>query len=200
MKLVTDRIERISQYLQPRMQECFLRSCEMIQAEIDCHAGEIWEELNRAIKECLSRAAFMQKQNKKGYLEYLVFSFLRYGEYLDGPELRIDALDDGFYLDKQEAAGQFHPGFLQDRYMEDVDFLYKNAMGEFIRLQDYEWEGIKKEYMGFYHSILFQMMVSLTEPVMETVAGSGIPVKDEFKIVFGEYMGNGTVLYKRGMH
>ena len=72
MKLVTDRTDQMSQYLQPHMQECFRESCEMIQAEIDCRAGKIWEGLDRAIEECLSRAASIQTQNKKGHLEYLV--------------------------------------------------------------------------------------------------------------------------------
>lgn len=198
MKLVTNRIDQISQYLQPHMQECFLRSCGMIQAEIDCHAGRIWEELDRAIGECLARAASMQEQGKKGRLEYLVFSFLRYGEYLDGPELRIDALDDGFHLDKQEAAGHYHPGFLWDRYREDLDFLHKKAGDKFVRLQDYELDEIKKEYMESYHAILFRMLESLAGLVMETVTYSGVPVTDGFKIVFGEYMGNGTVLYRKG--
>ena len=198
MKLVTDRTDQISRYLQPHMQECFLRSCETIQTEINCHAGEIWEELGRAIKGCLNRAASMQAQDKKGHLKYLVFSFLRYGEYLNGPELRIDALDEGFYLDKREAAGHYRPEFLQNRYADDLNFLHKKAGEKFIRLQDYEWEEVKKEYIDFYHSVLFRMLESLAGTIMKTVTDSGIPAAESLKIVFGEYMGNGTVLYERG--
>jgi len=198
MKLVTDRTGQISQYLRPYMEECFRISCGVLQAEIDTHAGGIWQELERDIKKCLDRAASMQKQNKKGSLGYLVFSFLRYGEYGNGPELRIDAMDDGFYLDKQETAAHYHPEFLWDRYVGDIELLYKKAGEKFIRLQNYELDEVKKEYTDSYYAVLYRMLESLAGLVMETVADSGIPITEDFKIVFGEYMGNGTVLYKRG--
>ena len=198
MKLVTNRIDQISQYLQPYMQECFRESCVRLQEEIDSHACELWEELARAMEECLNSAVSLQNQGRKGRLVYLVFSVLGHGAYLNGPEIWIDTLDDGFYLDRQEAKGHYHPRFLQERYTGDLDCLYKKACEKFIRLQDYEWDGIKKEYMGFYCSILFRMLGSLAGPLMGTVADSRIPTADDFRIIFGEYMGKGTVIYEGG--
>ena len=144
MKLVTNRIDQISQYLQPYMQECFRESCVRLQEEIDSHAGELWEELARAMEECLNSAVSLQNQGRKGRLVYLVFSVLGHGAYLNGPEIWIEALDDGFYLDRREAKGHYHPRFLQERYTGDLDCLYKKACEKFIRLQDYEWDGIKR--------------------------------------------------------
>lgn len=194
MKLVTDRTGQISHYIRPYMEERFQESCRVIQVKMDGHAGEIWGELNSAIENSLSMADFLQKRHMKGSLQYFIFSFLRHGGYLNGPALQVEALDDGFYLDEQAAAGYYCPGFLRERYWEDLDFLYQKAAGKFVRLQNYELDAIRNEYTRFYYSILFQMMKSLAGPVMETVADSGLPITEGFKLVFGEYMDKGRVL------
>ena len=61
---------------------------------------------------------------------------MQYGIYLDNLGMRIDALDDSFYLDEQESEEYYHPVFLQERYIEDFyDDRYKNyndAMAVFM--------------------------------------------------------------------
>ena len=70
----------------------------------------------------------LQQQNQKGILHYLVFSPMQYAPFLDRLELRIDALDDGFYLDTQEASAHYHADFLQDRFQEDLDFYMRRRL------------------------------------------------------------------------
>lgn len=196
MKQITDRRNQILQYLQPQMEDCFQKSCNFIQTEIESHANEIWARLRNCIYECLKLAGILQRQQKKGKLQYLVFSFMQYGIYLDNLEMRIDVLDDSFYLDEQESARYYHPEFLQERYIEDLKFLQKKVDEKFIRLQNYERMDIKKEYAHYYQSILFRMFESLTLVIMESIADSGVLMADDFKIVFGEYMDNAMVLYE----
>lgn len=196
MEQTTDRRKQILQYLLPHMEECFQRSCNLIQTEIESYANEIWKGLMNSIYECLRHADIMQKMQRKGNLQYLVFSFMQYGIYLDNLEIRIDALDDSFYLDEQESEEYYHPVFLQGRYIEDLGFLQKKAGEKYIRLQNYELIDIKKEYVSFYQSILFRMLESLTAVIMESIAESGVLLADGFKIIFGEYMDNAIVLYE----
>ena len=196
MEQIIDRRNLISEYLQPHMEDCFQTSCNLIQTEIEHYANEIWTGLSNCIYECLKRADTLQKQQRKGKLQYLVFSFMQYGIYLDNLELRIDALDDSFYLDEQESAEYYHPEFLRERYIEDTNILQKKAGEKFIRLQNHERMDIKKEYAHFYQSILFRMLESLTAVIMESIADSGVFMADGFKIVFGEYMDNAMVLYE----
>lgn len=196
MEQTTDRRKQILQYLQPYMEECFHRSCSVIQTEVEQHANEIWEGLRNCIYECLRHADIMQKRRRKGNLQYLVFSFMQYGIYLDNLEIRIDALDDSFYLDEQESEEYYHPVFLQDRYIKDLDFLQKKAGEKYVRLQNYELIDIKKEYASFYQSILLRMLESLITVIMESIADSGVLMADGFKIIFGEYMDNAIVLYE----
>lgn len=196
MEQTTDRRKQIIQYLQPHMEECFQKSCNLIQIEIEHHSSEIWHKLCSCIYKCLKYADVLQKQQKKGKLQYLVFSFMQYGIYLDNLEMRIDALDDSFYLDEQESEEYYHPAFLQERYIEDLNYLQKKVGEKYIRLQNYELIDIKKEYASFYQSILFRMIESLTAVIMELLAESEALMADGFKIIFGEYMDNAIVLYE----
>lgn len=200
MDQIFDRREQILKYIQPYMKGCFQRSCSLIQAKLEYYANEIWEELRSKINECLNHASVIQKQQNKGKLQYLVFSFLQCGVYLECLELRIELLDDCFYLDEEEAAVYYCPSFLQEEYVKDQNFLQKKAGEKFVRLQNYERVDLKREYSGFYQSILFRMIESLTEMILELIADYMIFVEEDFKIIFGEYMGNAIILYEGVPH
>lgn len=196
MEQIAERREQISQYLRPYMEECFRKSCDSIQTELYYHASEIWGGLRCSINECLNHAGAMQQQQNKGKLQYLVFSFLQCGIYFERLELRIDLLDDSFYLDEQETATYYYPDFLQEKYVEDLNVLQKKAGEKFVRLQNYERIDIKREYSGFYQSILFRMIESLTEVILELITDYEVLAKEDFKIIFGEYMDSAKVLHE----
>ena len=184
-------------FLQPYMEECFQESCQFIQTELEIHANGIWKDFGGFINGILDSVVYMQRQDKKGDIQYLSFSFLRYGIYLDRLELRMDVLDDGFYLDEREAAGYYCPIFLQDRYLRDLTYLYQKAEEKFIRMQEYELVKIKNKYTGFYKSILLKIVESLSELIVEEVEKSGVYITDDFKIIYGEYMDSATVVYAK---
>ena len=110
--------------------------------------------------------------------------------------MRIDLLDDSFYLDEQETATYYYPDFLQEKYVEDLNVLQKKAGEKFVRLQNYERIDIKREYSGFYQSILFRMIESLTEVILELITDYEVLAKEDFKIIFGEYMDSAKVLHE----
>ena len=195
MTQIQNRKSEIIQYMQDYMKECFQKSCLIIEKEINLHASEIWDEIKNAIDESLKHTSEKQSQQKKGELKYLAFSLLSYGLFMDRLEMRIDAMDDGFYLDVAESSGHYQFTFLQDRYLDDLEFLYKKAHEKFIRLQNHELEQIKRKYAEFYFSIIYQITESLTELIVETVADSEIPVAEDFKVIFGEYMDQAVILY-----
>lgn len=183
--------------LQSDMEECIKKSCQLIETEIQDNAYKIWEQLQNVIYGLLERVEMLQKQNKKGDMQYLVFSFLRYGVVMDKLEIRIDALDNIFYLDMQECAEYYAPMFLQERYAEDISLLYENASKRFIRLQNYEFVKVKEKYAEFYKVIISEMLKSLIELIVEMVVDSNVNISNQFKILYGEYMDKATVLYTK---
>ena len=105
---------------------------------------------------------------------------MQYGLCFDRIELRIDTLDDGFYLDMQEASAHYYADFLQDFFRKDLAYLYKKASEQFVRIQHYEQVQIKKKYAEYYYSLLFHMVKELIDLVYENVLDSGISITDRF--------------------
>ncbi|MBD5530680.1 MAG: hypothetical protein HDQ98_00545 [Lachnospiraceae bacterium] len=194
MEQMNSRRNEIFQYLQEGMEKCFYKSCQSIQTEIENGGDRIWSDLKAILEQILMHVADMQKKNNKGSAQYLVFSFLNSSIHFEELELRIEVLDDGFYLDEQEAAGYYCPQFLQAVYLSGVECLCWEASEKFVRLQNQELFEIKKEYAKFYNALLCQMIKSLCGMIMGTVVESGIKMTEDFKIIYGEYMGKAVVL------
>lgn len=197
MKQKYDRREDILQWIQPHMEECFRESCRKIQKKLEDMGNVMWNELRGIIQEVLLRTADMQRQGQKGKIAYVVCSFLQYSGYLNRLLLRIETLDEGFYLDDQEVVGYYCPQLLQDHYQEDLELLHQKVYGEFVRVQDYELEEISQVYAEYYNALIFNILQSVSGLIMRTVSESGICLSDDFQIVYGEYMGDATVLWDK---
>ena len=189
------RIEMIP-YLQDAMEETFQCTCREIQTVLDTDACRIWRGFHDAVCECLKAAGALQRQRQKGSLNYLAFSMMRHALWLDRLELRIDALDDTFYLDTAEASAQYRADFLQDRFRKDLVCLYEKARSRFIRIQNNELVQIRQAYAEYYYSLLFCMTEFLTGLIWETAAGSGTETADGFRIICGGYMDKAVILYR----
>ena len=190
-----ERTEMIP-YLQAAMEETFQCTCSEIRTALDTDACVIWRGLRDAVCGCLETAGALQRQGQKGSLKYLAFSMMQHALWMDRLELRIDALDDSFYLDTAEASAHYRADFLQDRFRRDMECLYEKARSRFIRIQNNELVRIRQAYAEYYYSLLFRMMESLTGLVRETVAGSGVGMADGFQIICGDYMDRAVILYK----
>jgi len=182
-------------YLQNAMEETFQCTCREIQTALDTDACRIWHGFRDAVCECLEAAGALQRQREKGSLKYLAFSMMQHALWLDRLELRIDALNDTFYLDTAEASAHYRADFLQDRFRKDLECLYEKAWPRFIRIQNNELVQIRQAYAEYYYSLLFCMTESLTGLIRETVSGSGIETADDFRII-GGYMDKAVVLYE----
>jgi len=176
------------------MEELFQDSCRAVQTILDIDSGKIWKNFQAAVRECLEKTRIFQQQKQKGILHYLVFSPMQYAPFLDRLELRIDALDDGFYLDTQEASAHYHADFLQDRFLQDLAFLYEKAAEKFIRIQYFEQIQIRQNYAEYYDALLFQMIKALTGLILETVEESEVHAAGSLRIICGDYMDHAVIL------
>lgn len=190
MKQYHDRRPEMLQFIQPYMEERFKESCRQIQVEIEKNGHAIWGELKEKINELLHR--------KNGEIKYFVCSFLRCSLYFERLEFYLHVMDEEFYLDEQETGIYYCPQFLQELYLNDLNDLYMKAAEKFMQIQDYELFDIKEEYTEYYYSFMYHMMESVSSLIMEVTAEGDSLMADEFKIIYGEYMGNATVLYTQG--
>lgn len=194
MNKLKDRGEDILLYLQPYMEGCFQNSCQILQKDIEKQGMEVWNQLKNAVHEVLQLSKKAQNGNQKGAIQYLVFSFLKSGVYMDKLMVYIECLDDGFYLDQQETAKMFEFFFLQKQYMEDISFLHKKVKEKFIRLKNYELMEIRLEYAYFYSSLIYEMMKNLSDLLMQEIEKSKVNITDKFRILYGEYIETAAVV------
>lgn len=194
MNKLIDRGEDILLYLQPYMEGCFQNSCQILQKDIEKQGMEVWNQLKNAVHEVLQLSKKAQNGNQKGAIQYLVFSFLKSGVYMDKLMVYIECLDDGFYLDQQETAKMFEFFFLQKQYMEDISFLHKKVKEKFIRLKNYELMEIRLEYAYFYSSLIYEMMKNLSDLLMQEIEKSKVNITDKFRILYGEYIETAAVV------
>lgn len=194
MNKLIDRGEDILLYLQPYMEGCFQNSCQILQKDIEKQGMEVWNQLKNAVHEVLQLSKKAQNGNQKGAIQYLVFSFLKSGVYMDKLMVYIECLDDGFYLEQQETAKMFEFSFLQKQYMEDIFLLHKKVKEKFIRLKNYELMEIRLEYVYFYSSLIYEMMKNLSDLLMQEIEKSEVNITGKFRILYGEYIETAAVV------
>lgn len=192
----SNRETEIIQYLQNSMKKYFNDSCQLIQAEIEVHGIDVWNELKSAIDEVLISVRKEQEKNQKNDIQYLAFGFLISSLCMDKLEFRIDAFDDSFYLDKKETASSYIPEFLQSLYQNDLSQLYIEAGRKFVRMQEIEQFSIKKYYACYYEAVIYRMLENLSRLIMQHIVESGIGMTDDFKIICGKFMDK-AVLYTK---
>ena len=137
----------------------------------------------------------LQERGQKGKITYLVCSFMQCGVYINRMLLRIEALDEGFYLDEQETADCYDLQLLQDAYQGDMAFLHQKVSEKFIRVQNYELDEVSKVYSEYYNALMYRIMKSIGSLIMRTVSESGVRVSDSLRIMYGEYMGSVAVIH-----
>lgn len=197
MKQQYDRVEDILQWIRPHMEDCFQESCREIEKKLNDQGSAMWKDLCGVVQEALVKTVDMQEQNQKGKVAYLVCSFLQRGVYLNKLLLRIETLDESFYLDEQETVGYCCLQLLQENYQRDLEFLHQKVNKEFVRVQDYELDEVDKAYTEYYNAVVCMIVQSVSGLLMRVVAESGIRLLDIFQIIYGQYMGNATVVYTR---
>lgn len=195
-----ERAEELIYFLMPFMEENFDKSKEILQAEIVRNAPEIWNDLKSVVHKVLGRADELQKQNRKGSLQYLLFSFMQYGVCSGMLEINVSAYDDRFYLDEEEAAETFPLTFLQDQYGNDISYLYQRAGEKFVRIQNHERTDIREWYSDYYDSISYAVVESLAELIMKEITESDVKITDHFKILYGGYMDQAVTVYSKEKH
>ena len=197
---MNERLEELIYFLTPFMEENFDKSKEMLQAEIMRNAPEIWNGLKSVVHKVLERADELQKQNWKGSLQYLLFSFMQYGVCSGMLEINVSAYDDRFYLDEEEASETFPLTFLQDQYGNDISYLYQKAEEKFVRIQNHERTDIREWYSDYYDSIAYAVVESLAELIMKEITESDVKITDHFKILYGGYMDQVVTVYSKEKH
>ena len=179
------------------MEERIQETCTEIEKMLEKQGTSMWKELRSAVQEILARTADGQEQKRKGKAAYLVCSFLQRSVYLNKLLLRLEIMDEGFYLDDVETAGYYRLWMLEERFLEDLEFLHQKLNKEWIRVQNHELDEVDREYAEYYNAIVGMIVQSMGSLLMEAAEGSEVQLADTFQIIYGQYMGDAEVVYEK---
>lgn len=174
------RLEEIREEAEKLYEERFRETCDVIQQELKNGWGELEKDMEKVLKELITRADTMQKEGVKNEGKYLVISHLYSSFLAETYEYKIDILDEKIYMDMQEVCSYWTPFFLIPYIKKDFEFFEKTMKEKFIRLREYELREVERGYQFYYHSLVYEIFCCLKKR---------IPVLADFKVLFGEYMG-----------
>ena len=183
-----NREQAILEKMKPFMDEGFANSGQELQQEFEKRGYLDWERLETILNKLLLQGKQLQEEQKKGKIQFVVFSYLQ-GEALENRiEIKIDLFDEGFYLDMEECTGYFRPEIMQAQYIQDIKKLHKETEKNFIRLQIYELQEIEKSYATRYRYICGLMLKSMADLIMEVLSKSDIMLAEDIRLIYGAYM------------
>lgn len=189
-------IHEIEDYLNNYMEDIFNDTCRGIQEDWLKGKKIIQEELIQCFKNVWQKTIRLQDSNQKGKVKYWLISIQRSSLLRNQIAFRIEAFDDGFFLDSAETAEEYLPGFLKTYWDNDMNRL-SDLLGEkFVRLQKYHYDVARDLYAVYFYSIIYQLLKNKIEGVFEEICLSRDKTCADYKVIFGYYMGQGTILYE----
>lgn len=198
MKQINDRRNDMRQYLQKEMEKSFRRVCDEFQSEIERDGEKIWNEIKEILDEVSEKIVMGQREGKKGKIKYLSFNFLQLSSYTNKLQWYITAFDENFYIDEQDVGIYYSPIYLNEKYLHELEYMNKILRQKYIRIQNYEWDMIKRVYAVYYDSIMQVLLENLLEMMREYIATSDICISNTVLIIYGQYMDEAKILYEVG--
>lgn len=185
VKQINDRRNDMRQYLQKEMEKSFRRVCDEFQSEIERDGGKIWNEIKEILDEVSEKIVMGQREGKKGKIKYLSFNFLQLSSYTNKLQWYITAFDENFYIDEQDVGIYYSPIYLNEKYLHELEYMNKILRQKYIRIQNYEWDIIKRVYAVYYDSIMQVLLENLLEMMREYLATSDICISNKVLIIYG---------------
>ena len=170
------------------MEKCFGQACQYLQRELEEKGYLEWTSLEARLNKATYQVKQLQEEGKKERLQYVVFSYMSVSLPLNKIEIKIDLMDEGFYLDQWECTEYYSSEILQKQYIEDVHLLYQEAEKRFIHLQIHELQELEFVYRKRYQTLCGLMLKSMADLIREAVKSSEILQSDNLQLLYGTYM------------
>ncbi len=150
------------------------------------------------LKDYMNAIAKEQQENRIKTIHYLAIQPLRVGIRMNKLMFRVQAMEDTFYLGKQDIVQYYYPDALQKRYDDGVALLYQETQKKIIRMQQYAWGEVRNQYAKQYITWVYLMLRNHVPSIVECLEKSDVEISEDLKILFGEYMERSVVLYHGG--
>lgn len=188
-----DKIRDIGNHL---MQPVLSGSLQELMSEYKKREEALLKELSSTLQQLIDITAKQQAEGVKGRACYLGICYCRSSVFTGIHKIKLDIYDEELYLDETECSLFWKPDFIFDFYRRDMQCFCKCIRKEIPRVRTYEIQQYGMGYWRNYLYILSEFLRQKLPEVIRQISLEGIQAEEKFQVLWGEYMGRGTVLYE----
>lgn len=183
-----DRMEELASLVSEPLQQRFLTDLDRIVLCMKDNVQVLSADLVKSIQKAFDAAVCWQTAAKKGPVAYISFSVMQSNLLLEKYAFQIDAYDERFLVDDNEAASEWDFSILLQNLDTDFDVIVATLRQSVIRVQEYElWELIKAYHLNYYATAT-GLLQSLLPLCLDALSLDGIDVMPEIQFTIGPYM------------
>ena len=166
--------------------------------EIQIYFSNNKELIHADFKKCIdmlySEACSLQQTEKKGPIQFLSISYLQRCIFTKKHEVRLDLYDKDFYLDKCKTTQYWDMNFLFHFFEQDMEYFKKHIGKLIFQIKDYEEKEFALWYITHYYKIAELFFRDHINDMIHNEFSVSLKRCEDFKVVFGGYMDEQTVL------
>lgn len=183
-----DRMEELASLVSEPLQQRFLTDLDRIVLCMKDNVQVLNADLARSMQKAFDAAVYWQTAAKKGPVAYISFSVMQSNLLLEKYAFQIDAYDERFLVDDNEAASEWDFSILLQNLDADFDVIAATLRQSVIRVQEYELWELKKAYHLNYYATATGLLQGLLPLCLDALSLDGIDVMPEIQFTIGPYM------------
>lgn len=183
-----NRMEELATLVSEPLRQQFLMDLDQIALCMKDNIRVLTADLTSSLQKAIDEAACWQRAGKKRAIGYISFSLLQSNLLLEKYAFRIDAYDDRFLIDDNEAASEWEFSILLQNLDTNFDVIASTLRQSVIRVQEYELWELKKAYCLNYYATATGLLQSLLPLCLSELSLDEIGVMPEVQFTVGPYM------------
>ena len=183
-----DRMEELASLVSEPLQQRFLTDLDRIVLCMKDNVQVLSADLAKSLQKAFDAAVCWQTAAKKGPVAYVSFSLMQSNLLLEKYAFQIDAYDERFLVDDNEAASEWDFSILLQNLDTNFDVIAATLRQSVIRVQEYELWELKKAYHLNYYATATGLLQGLLPLCLDALSLDGIDVMPEIQFTIGPYM------------
>ena len=190
-----ERMEQIASLAADKLRENFIGDTEHILLSLEQRIPEIEDGIFAAIEKVLCEAAQRQQSGQKGSVSYISFSLLQSNFILGRFALRVDAWDERFLIDDNEASSEWNFESLLQGAKPNMEAVAAQVRKNMTRVQEYEIKELERAYSLNYFAVAIEVLRNLLPNCLRAMKESPALLAPEVQFTMGAYMEQQQTLY-----
>ena len=190
-----ERMEQMASLAADVLREELVNDVKEIMSSLEQKSQQITSEIASAVGTALREAEHPQIAGEKGAVSYISFSILQSYLMLDRLAFRVDAWDERFMLDDNEASSEWDFRTLVSCGGPDMDAVAKKVRETMIRVQDYELKELERAYRVNYFALAVEVLRAALPLSIDQIKRGSVELSPEVQFTVGPYMEQQQPIY-----